>query len=220
LSKFYPRLAAGTPGSPASGASAATLLLFAVSGITLGVATLGRRRLDLRLVLLVVMAGAAGMLLETALVLRFQIVNGIVFQDVGLLLASFMAGLAAGAWAIDAVRLQTRPGPVVRRWGRAIALSLGLLSLAASRVAVQSEGWAIPGAMLCAAGALVGGAFGYATSRWPRDPARGLGALYAADLAGGCAGTVIAALVLVPQAGLDVTALGSAVLAALTLLLI
>ncbi len=57
---------------------------------------LSRFRPKLRRVLLVAAAGFMGMVLETILILYYQVKHGVLYQDIGLLLMSFMAGLAAG----------------------------------------------------------------------------------------------------------------------------
>ena len=220
LSMFYPRLGAAELQYLPAGWRGAAWLAAVLGGIGLIVSLLVRRRPGLRLVVMIVLVGAAAMMLETVLILRFQIANGVVFQDVGLLLSCFMAGLAAGAFGIDRLSQRARPPDLARRRGVTILAALCGLSLVASPAAGVAQGWAVAGLGLGATGAAVGAAFGYATSRWPRDRARGLGALYAADLVGGCAGTLAATLVLVPQAGLDLTAMAAAMLAATAMLFI
>ena len=56
------------------------------------------------------------------------------------------------------------------------------------------------------AGMLVSGVFAYASARDRSDQKGIIGPLYAADLAGGCLGSLVASLLLVPYAGLDTTA--------------
>jgi spermidine synthase len=220
LSMFYPRLAATSPESLAVGPRSMAVLTVLLCVAAIGLAVVIRRRLDRRLVVLVALIGAAGMVLETMLILRFQIVNGVVYQDIGLLLSSFMAGLAAGAFAIDRLGVHELSARDVRRWGWAILSGLGLIALSAPWMTTGANGGLAAGVALGATGAIVGAGFGYATLRWPRDRARGLGALYAADLVGGCLGTLAAALVLVPQAGVDQTAMAAAALAAVAMLFI
>jgi hypothetical protein len=73
--------------------------------------------------------------------------------------------------------------------------------------------------LLLATGFAVGACFASAAARWPGDRQRAASSLYAADLAGGAAGAVLATLVLVPLLGLDGSALLMAGLAALLWLL-
>ena len=178
-----------------------------------------RRRATSRLGGIVFAAGAVGMLLETALILHYQVTRGAVYQDIGVLLACFMAGLAAGAWAADRPRGTGQPS---RQWGWGIGAAMVLLSLAMAWAINSAPGAGLVGigAELAAAGAAVGAAFAYAALRWPGDPGRGLGALYAMDLVGGCVGAVAATLLIVPLGGLDVTAMAAAVAGAVLCLLV
>jgi hypothetical protein len=74
--------------------------------------------------------------------------------------------------------------------------------------------------MLLASGLAVSVCFAFAAAMWPGDRHRAASSLYAADVAGGAAGAVVATLVLVPLLGLDWSALLMAGLAALLGLLI
>lgn len=212
LSRFVPGLAASDlPEAVASagttvelGAGAAVLLLFA----------LVRRRAAWRRVLLVGVAGFAGMVLETILILHFQMKNGVLFGDIGVLLTAFMAGLAAGALTFGRRRH--------RRWTAAAVLGgLVVLSLFVSRAASlgTSGGLAVVTLLLAATGALVGALFAQ-VSRADADQARLVSPLYAADLVGGCLGSWLASLVMIPMAGLALSARSVAVLAALSLVLL
>jgi hypothetical protein len=69
--------------------------------------------------------------------------------------------------------------------------------------------------MLLASGLAVGACFAFAAAMWPGDRHQAASSLYAADVAGGAAGAVLATLVLVPLLGLDWSALLMAGLAAL-----
>jgi hypothetical protein len=65
----------------------------------LGVAALlvGRARWHRRGVV-VAIAALTGMILESVLLVHYQLKHGVVFRDLGVLLMSVMGGLAAGAW--------------------------------------------------------------------------------------------------------------------------
>jgi hypothetical protein len=54
---------------------------------------------------------------------------------------------------------------------------------------------------------LVSGVFAYASGRDASDQKRIIGPLYASDLVGGCLGSLVASLLLVPYGGLDTAAL-------------
>ncbi len=220
LSKFYPRLAAVPADAIERWVRAAALAATVVAALAAILSRLFRSRREIRLLLLAAFAGAAGMFLETALLLHYQIVSGVVFQDIGLLIAAFMAGLAGGAVAIDRAQPIDSGTSLLRRYGLATVIGLALLSAASAWVMTGGGGRIETTALIGFSGALVGAVFGYAAARWPGDRARGLGALYAADLAGGAAATLLAALVVVPVGGLQATALAAVFLAALAAIVI
>ncbi|MFB3852762.1 MAG: hypothetical protein ACE148_02930 [Vicinamibacterales bacterium] len=100
LSRFYPRLAALETESLTRRLHGALRLglLFAAGAAAL--AFLGRSART-RWTFFAAIAGFSGMTVETVLLLDYQLKSGVVFQDIGLLLAALMAGLAIGAWMVD-----------------------------------------------------------------------------------------------------------------------
>jgi spermidine synthase len=213
LAKFYPGLAvvSGATRGPPWWLSGGALLACAGAVMWL------RRRARRRLAGLLFGAGLVGMVLETILLLRFQVANGVMFQQVGWLLTCFMAGLTIGGWAFgrippsaSAVSVRGRSGwvPVTALFGVA-AVAWGSSSVPAV------AGLTGTSLMLLATGLVVGACFAFAAAMWPGDRYRAASSLYAADVAGGAAGAVLATLVLVPLAGLDGSALLMAGLAAL-----
>ncbi len=213
LAKFYPALARLDPLSAArplhSLWPAAAAVLVALVFVT--------RRLRQRTLLAVAAAGAAGMLIEALALLAFQTRHGALYRDLGLLLAAFMAGLAVGALVID--RLPLAPAGSRRTAAahvRAAALP-AVLALLATLLALRLRAGAAPGLpeaslWLASAGALTAAVFALAARRL-ESPARAAGPLYAADLIGGCLGSLAGSLILVPLAGLPATAMAAAVLA-------
>jgi spermidine synthase len=170
-------------------------------------------------------AGAAGMVLETVWLLHYQLTQGVLFEDLAVLVSAFMAGLAAGAFA--ARRLAwARERALVVRAPRALGASLlaALAALAAVSAALVRAAWAsdlvAAGGMLAATGALVAALFAYASADEVRDQAVVIAPLYAADLAGGCAGALVATLLLIPLAGLAATAGWTATFVLVTILAI
>ena len=97
LSKFYPRFALLDASEMWNRAARSGSVWIIAVMILTGTLLLIRRRQKSRRLLLVAMAGAIGMILETALLLHYQLKHGILYRDIGLLLMSFMAGLAIGA---------------------------------------------------------------------------------------------------------------------------
>jgi hypothetical protein len=162
------------------------------------------------------------MVLETLLLLRFQMANGVIYQQVGWLLTCFMAGMAAGGLALGGSSLQAHAGRQSNR-GAAIPMLAAGAALVAWVAVVwfpSTAGLSGTSVLLAAAGAAVGGCFAAGARLW-RGHVRGAASvLYAADVAGGAAGAVAATLLLVPAAGLDRSAAFMAVLAAALLLVI
>jgi spermidine synthase len=178
-----------------------------------------RRRPAVRRALLAGVAGFAGMVLESALILDYQTASGVLFQDLGLLLTMFMGGLAVGAAVVDR---WVGSGQATRVMGASLMIALAALSLLLS-VALRlgaGEGLVMASVMLLACGFFVAALFAYASLHERPDQRATISPLYASDLLGGCLGSLAAALLLIPAAGLAGSASWVAVVAALALLLI
>jgi len=68
------------------------------------------------------------MVMETILILYYQVKHGVLYQDIGLLLMSFMAGLASGAFIINKAMLRRINNKKFSRW-HGIALLIGFCIL-------------------------------------------------------------------------------------------
>ncbi len=216
LSRFFPNLASLDltqlrPGAFGSG-SAAILLVVALA--------VCRRRPALRRFLIVGFAGFAGMILEGTLLLVYQIGQGVLYRDLGILLMMFMAGLAAGSGAMD--RRATTAGAPGRGAGAALLSSAAALAvLIAWRVSSPggSSLWT-SAVLLFAAGCLTGALFAFGSLRRVDDQGSVVAPLYVADLLGGAAGSFAGSLFLVPMLGLPASALLVGLLALAALLLV
>ena len=180
-----------------------------------------RRFASCRRVLLVAGAGFIGMVLEAVLILGYQVQYGVLYQDLGILLTMFMGGLSLGALGMD--RAARRRGPAGRR-----ALGMGLAGATGGLCGLVAwllhagipMGLAPTSLLLVAVGLLVGALFAYA-SFW-RVPSQSevISPLYAADLLGGCIGSLVGSLFLVPVLGLHGSAVLVGVLALVSFLLV
>jgi hypothetical protein len=163
------------------------------------------------------------MVLETILILYYQVKYGVLYQDIGLLLMSFMAGLALGAISIERLMARFADRPRLVRW-YGVALLAGfcfLCVVTATRLTVSAAAGLLQTSwLLMAAGFLVAGIFAYATLYEIKDQRSVISPLYAADLLGGCAGSLLGSLLLIPVLGLDVTTQGMLLLAAFSILLV
>jgi len=162
-------------------------------------------------------AGLVGMVLESILLLYYQTKNGILYQDIGILLTGFMAGLSAGAFA--ATRMKHR---LSGRLGISLMLAFAALSAAIGLEIRFSGGASLPTifCLLALTGSFVAGTFAYASLVSAGDQGSVVAPLYAADLIGGCIGSFLASLVLAPLAGLMWTAFLLIPIALLSILLL
>lgn len=222
LSKFFPGMAL-----PDLADDAEKLFMTGAgpwaAGIALAVLFLLLRRAPSRRnAALVLAAGFLGMVLETVLILHYQMKAGVLFQDIGMLLTLFMGGLALGSAAIHgAMRFKT--GGKGLRWiGAGLLAAFALLCLVVMTGMARdgSAGLVRTGGFLAGAGFLVAGIFGFASARDFQDQAKAIAPLYAADLIGGCLGSLMASLFLIPLFGLDATLGGMIVLSVLSFLLL
>ncbi len=177
-----------------------------------------RRRPRPRRIGLAIAAGFCGMVLESILLLRYQVGSSVLYQDLGLLLTLFMAGMTVGALIAgrgDGGSSSLSSRSSTRSSGTAILLGGGAAgaSLLAWRMGAGSGGLLESGAWLFLAGAWTAAVFAAAARTIPGEDNPAVGPIYAADLAGGCAGARLGGLLLVPLLGLPTTALAIAVLA-------
>lgn len=184
---------------------------------------IARQRPALRRTLLVFMAGFLGMVIESVLVLHYQVKQGVLFQDIGLLFTMFMAGLASGSLLFN--RIMTSSEEIkhgqTRRWGAGLLAGFVLLCLPVivmtrgdQATLVQTVGF------LTLSGFITAGLFTYASLHEIEDQKKVISPLYAADLLGGCLGSLLAGLFLIPLLGLDATTLWTVFLAAFSGLLV
>jgi spermidine synthase len=224
LSKFYPDLATIELPSLAVGESLRTRIEWVSAGVLLLILCLTRLVSRGRRVLLVAVAGLAGMVLESVLILHFQMKNGVVFQDIGILLMGFMAGLAAGALFVDRLaasqsqwhRVRSRPA------GAMLLAGLATLAVVVGSAAERGLGGGLVAvtALLALSGALVSAVFAWVSVTSASDQNRIVSPLYAGDLLGGALGSLVGSLVLIPAIGLADSARWMAALVTLALLLL
>jgi len=156
----------------------------------------------LRPVTLVIFAGGfAASALEIVLLLGVQIVCGALYQQLGLIVAAFMAGLAAGAW-------------LARHWParRLAGLAFGVAVIAVVIPAALHGNLPVIVAVTFALAAVVGMEFPVASRADPTGGAAPAGRLYAADLVGACLGAWLASTLLIPLLGVTLVCVLAAVL--------
>lgn len=169
---------------------AGVLALLAAAGCGLPRSEQRRRRASAGLCTLAM--GFAAMGLEILLLLGFQTAHGYVYAEMALLIAAFMAGVAAGSW----LGLRGAENPGLRL--AAVQAATAVVCLAVGMPAT-SRLWFL--SMAFVAGSLGGFEFPLAARLFGAGPGRGAGYLYALDLAGSCLGAVLFSIYLIPVFG-------------------
>lgn len=221
LSKFFPRIATMNLSS-----SMNNLLKSPLSFLWIGlplIFLLSRFRPTMRRAMLVAAAAFIGMIVEIVLILHYQAKHGVLYQDIGLLLMSFMAGLVAGAFIINRALLRSIHNSTLSLfYGIGLLIGFCILCLFIERKILEggSAGLLHILSLLTANGFLVAGIFAFASLHEIEDQKTIISPLYAADLIGGCLGSLLGSLIFIPLAGMDVTTWGMFVLSVLSLLLV
>lgn len=181
------------------------------AGLALAFLAWALRRSASRFLVPIAVMGFTTIVVEVAVLIAFQARFGYVYGKIPLLLASFMAGLVAGA-ALG--RARKRPGRADLPFVQAGFMALLLAAFAALP---GSGGEAVPFTLLAGFGILSGFLFVAANRRILRDvPHPGLG--YGVDLIASFAGAVVVSALLIPLFGIPALLLRLAVLNALTFL--
>jgi len=171
----------------------------------------------------IVTTGFAGMMFDLMIIFAFQSIYGYVFSWIGILVAAFMAGAAAGAWLITSVldRIKNHL-KVFKRIELAIicfAVAFPLVFLAMQSRPGDAMAFFFFKALFLIlsfiSGFLTGAQFPLANKLYLKKSggvSQAAGWLYAADLLGGWFGGIIGAVVLLPVLGLTGTCLTMALL--------
>jgi spermidine synthase len=163
----------------------------------------------------VMIMGLGTLALEILVLILYQIRFGSLYRELGLLVAAFMAGMAAGSalWSRRANRQKSGPYLLAGMQGGLAVLAIGLALWLKWGVAFSAAGWALPAQagyilVLAAAGFAGGGVFALSAARLTEisADAPGIsGRLYAADLLGATLGTLGVSLIVLPVWGIGAT---------------
>jgi spermidine synthase len=174
-----------------------------------------RRRPGLVPLYQVVIMGLGTLALEILVLVLYQIRFGSLYRELGLLVAAFMAGMAAGSALWSRRAGQHKPGPslLAGLQGGLAVLAVGLALWLKWGVAFSAAGWALPAQLgyilvLAAAGFASGGIFALSAARLTEisaDAPGVSGRLYAADLLGATVGTLGVSLIVLPVWGIVAT---------------
>jgi spermidine synthase len=195
-----------------------TMIALLLLAFLLAMAPSRERRARISAAYCVAATGAILMTLQIFLLLTFQAIYGYVYQQLAVLIAMLMSGIALGSW-LALRRLRSRDGHVLMGELAMVQTLLALsgpalifLAALISRISNTSAMWLSAQflfpvlAVLC--GTLGGLQFPIATEIYLRNRTShaGLGTLYAIDLLGGCAGALLFSTYLIPVFGFWKTA--------------
>jgi len=160
----------------------------------------GRKWKSFRRSLLVFIAGFQGMVLEIILLLNYQMHNGILLQNIGLLIMGFMLGLASGSWIVNRI-IKKYTGFLLITSSIIMYLLLGLLiNLGDINTFLYSA------IALVISGFLTSGIFAFASRFNVEDQKKIISPLYSSDLLGGVSGSILANFIFIPVLGFGITA--------------
>lgn len=146
-------------------------------------------------------SGFAGMGLEVALLIAFQVAHGYLYQQIGLIITAFMAGAAVGA--ILAGRSSRSPARLV------LGLDAALVGLSLLFAAGAGGASALPPIAFVllngAVGFAVGGQFPPGARMIFRSVEETAARLWTLDLLGACLGAILVGAFLVPLVGIGAT---------------
>jgi spermidine synthase len=197
------RLDLWTLGLPIAGCS---LLIFAVIKRT------GKGK-EAVIPIAIVTTGFSGMTADLIIIFAFQTLYGYVYQWIGLLIATFMAGLTLGGLLMT--RRLARSGgerstllkleAALLLYWVLLPVALSILNARITQPAAFAASQAVLFLLNAIAGFLVGSQFPLANRLWlrGRDTAGGAaGLLYASDLVGAFLGSIVVSVVLLPVLGI------------------
>ncbi|MDP2167302.1 MAG: hypothetical protein Q8J64_03095 [Thermodesulfovibrionales bacterium] len=138
--------------------------------------------------------GYAAMAASMAIILSFQAKEGYVYEAIGLITASFMAGIALGAPLPSRLKMKNPLAGLIffEVISALFCFSLPFLFASETLYYILSAG----------AGALTGCVFGTLTLSMEIEPREAGGRLYAVDLIGSFSGSLLAAIIFIPLIGI------------------
>lgn len=208
LSKFFPNLTFSERPISIISAPNGSIYLLIIFIVFLGIFIVLRKSVLLKRITLVFAAGFIGMTIEIILILLYQNKCGILFRDIGLLITAFMVGLATGSYFINRSFISVKERVMIQSWlGTLLFIGFSLLILIIY-IFVKSDqmsGLLIISIALFLDGTFVSGIFAFISLNDITNQQGVITQLYTADLIGGCLGSLITSLILVPFYGFFLT---------------
>ncbi len=162
------------------------------------------------------LAGLVGMVTETVLLLNYQSRNGALYQDIGILLMTFMVGLTLGAFLVNRFFKTSQPAAKnLTRLGVLLILGTGILNVTIY-YAIKFDflsGLVPTSLMLMLDGLFVSAIFAFVSLNRVEGRRDAMTWLYSADVIGGSIGSLLASLILLPVFGILATSILTAAVA-------
>lgn len=220
LSRFLPSLISWKFDSPdvASTIERGLLVAFAICGLFLWLGSGHRNTIPAWGAF---HAGFLGMVGESVLLLYYQVKFGILYQNIGVLLMTFMLGAALGGLAAHAFRFSFNQSLRRQRMLLFLVLGgliLGLLGMRPWLLREEAVGEFVAFAMMAMTGMLTSMLFSVCAQMREREFSHGNSWLFALDYLGGGAGAILSGLLFLPWLGLSSTVTVMAILTAIFLL--
>ena len=204
LSKFFPNIAfSETPLLTISKAGKSTLLYVLII-LSIALIVIIRKSVLIKRFTLVFVAGFIGMTLEIILILLYQNKDGILFRDIGLLIMAFMVGLTLGSFLINKLFELKKDKIKNHTWlGSLLFISLSLFIFLVYFLVKHDLMSSLPiiSAAILFDGMLVSGIFSFISLYKVTNQQIVITQLYTSDLLGGCLGSLVASLLLIPIFG-------------------
>jgi spermidine synthase len=166
-------------------------------------------------------AGFLGMVGESVLLLYYQVKYGILYQNIGVLMMTFMLGAALGGLAAHAFRFSFNPSPHRQRMLLFLILGgliLGLLGIRFWLLREETVGEFVAFAMMAMTGMLTSVLFSVCAQMREWEIPHGNSWLFALDYLGGATGAILSGLLFLPWLGLSSTVTVLAILTVIFLL--
>jgi spermidine synthase len=221
LSKFFPEIMdSGNLSLEISNLNKIIILIISVI-ISIILFITGRKYFRLGRIILVFGAGFIGMITETVLIILYQIENGILYRDIGLLLMMFMLGLSIGAIIIHRIfKIKKIINYKIVGYILIIAFAfINFLIYLLTKYNLLHELLTIS-IFLLLTGSFIAGIFAFASLYNTNNQIEQLKPLYLTDLIGGSLGSIAVSFIFIPVFGILSTALIIAVLTFSLLILI
>ncbi len=146
--------------------------------------------------------GCVASAMEIIILLVYQTAHGSVYTGIGIIIASFMAGLAVGSYGANRIRTADYRSLLVLEASIMVYLFFFATMLAWQGVAPGQSSLAFLALLV---GILTGAEFPLAGRLVPSSHRESAGSLYAADLIGGSAGAFACSIFLIPLLGMRMT---------------